>query len=83
MLTTDKAAVWLARPSDGKGYYLAIFNLDGSTQELHYSWKELGLPKGKYLLRDLWEAKDLGTLTSLAIELPPHGSALYRVLKFR
>lgn len=79
ILSTDKAALWLARPADGEGYYLAIFNLDASPQEFHYSWQDLELPAGKYRLRDLWERKDLGSLESLTVALPPHASALYRV----
>jgi len=81
VLTTDKAAVWLARPSSGEDDYLAIFNLSSSSQEFHYSWKDLELPGGKYLLRDLWEHKDLGVFASLTVTLPPHASALYRVSK--
>lgn len=79
VLTIDKAAVWLARPAEGEGYYLAIFNLDASPQEFHYPWEDLNLPAGKYPVRDLWERKDLGSFESLAVTLPPHSSALYRV----
>ena len=77
--TTDKAAVWLARPAEGEGYYLAIFNLDASPQEFHYSWQDLELPAGKYHLRDLWERKDLSTFKSLTVTRPRHASALYRL----
>ena len=82
-LTTDKAAVWLARPTEGEGYYLAIFNLDAAPQEFHYSWKDLELPAGKYRLRDLWERKDLGPFESLAVSLQPHASALYEASRSR
>ena len=78
VLTTDKAAVWLARPADGDGYYLAIFNLDAAPQKFHYSWKELELPPGKYRLRDLWQRKDLGPSQSLTVALQPHASAFYK-----
>ncbi|HKW64461.1 MAG TPA: glycoside hydrolase family 27 protein [Candidatus Acidoferrum sp.] len=78
--STDKAAVWLARPAEGEGYYLAIFNLDASPQEFQYSWKDLELPPGKYRLRDLWEHKDLGPVESLTVTLPPHAPVLYKAL---
>jgi alpha-galactosidase len=78
-LTTGTVAVWLARPSTGDGYYLAVFNLDAVTQEFRYSWKEVELPEGKYRLRDLWERKDLGPFESLTITLPPHASMLYQL----
>ena len=79
VLTTDKAVAWLARPVEGEGYYLAVFNLDDAPQKLHYSWKELELPEGKYLLRDVWNHKDLGPAESLAVNLQGHASTLYRV----
>ena len=79
ILTTDKASLWLARPASGDGYYLAVFNLDGVPQTLHYSWKAAGLSKGKYHVRDLWEHKDLGPMKSLSVTLPPHAAALYKV----
>src|SRR5204862_543793 len=40
VLTTEKAAVWLARPASGDGYYVALFNLDSGAQTFDYSWKE-------------------------------------------
>jgi hypothetical protein len=79
VLTTDKTAVWLARPVEGDGYYLAIFNLDDATQMLRYSWRELELPEGKYKLRDLWKHMNLAPAESLAVTLPPHASVLYGV----
>ena len=81
VLTTDKAAVWLARPSSGEGHYLAIFNLDATSHEFRYSWKELELTEGKYGLRDLRQRKDLGAFESLTVTLPPHASVLYQVSK--
>src|SRR5205823_7891991 len=41
VLTTEKAAVWLARPASGDGYYVALFNLDSGAQTFDYSWKEV------------------------------------------
>jgi len=81
VLTTDKASLWLARPASGDGYYLAVFNLDGVPQTLHYSWKDAGLPKRKYHVRDLWEHKDLAPMKSLVVTLSPHASVLYKLSK--
>ena len=75
--STDKAAVWLATPESGDGAYLAIFNLDAASQSFHYSWKELGLKREKYKLRDLWEHEDLGSKEFVDVTLPAHGSAIY------
>jgi hypothetical protein len=44
---------------------------------MHYSWKQLGLRREKYKLRDLWEHEDLGVREFIDVTLPPHGSAIY------
>ena len=79
VITTDKAVVWMAQSSTTKGYYLAAFNLGESSETLHYSWKDLGLPGSNYGLRDLWERKDLGASGAVNLTLPPHGSVLYGI----
>jgi len=77
VISTDKAAVWLATPESGDGVYIAVFNLDSVPQPFHYSWKALGLKRGNYNLRDLWEHEDLGSKEFVDLTLPPHGSAIY------
>ena len=71
--------IWSAQPSDGKGVYIAVFNRAATKQEIEYAWKDLGIEGTSYKLRDLWEHKDLGRAESLKIQLPGHGSVLYRV----
>jgi hypothetical protein len=77
VISTDKAAVWLSTPESGDGAFVAVFNLDATPQSFHYSWKDLGLKRANYNLRDLWEHEDLGSKESVEIKLPPHGSAIY------
>jgi hypothetical protein len=79
VITTDKAVVWMAQSSTTKGYYLAASNLGESSETLHYSWKDLGLPGSNYGLRDLWERKNLGASGAVNLTLPPHGSVLYGI----
>ena len=78
-ISTDKVAVWLAKPESGQGAYVAVFNLGETMQSLHYTWEDLGLPQEKYSLRDLWEQKDSGPSDSLAVTLAPHASVLYGI----
>jgi alpha-galactosidase len=78
-INTENAAVWLARPQTGNGYYLALFNLEDAPQTLAYSWNNLGLTGSKYSLRDLWERKELGRAASIAVKLAPHACVLYRL----
>ena len=79
VITTDTAAVWLARPENGGGYYLAVFNIGDSEQFVKHEWKELGVPSGSYRIRDLWEGKDFDPVKSLIIMLRPHASVLYKI----
>ena len=77
LVSTDKAAVWLAAPESGDGAFIAVFNLDAAPQSFHYTWKDLGLKRSNYSLRDLWEHQDLGSEEFVDVTLPAHGSAIY------
>jgi hypothetical protein len=79
VLTTEKAAVWFARPTSGDGYYVALFNLDSGPQTLQYSWKDVELPEARYHVRDLWEHKDIAPAESLTVTLAPHAAVLYKI----
>jgi alpha-galactosidase len=76
---TGSLVVWTARPQEGTGHYVAIFNLADKAQDVTYSWKDLGLPEGNRAVRDLWARKDLGSATSLKTSLAAHATMLYRV----
>jgi hypothetical protein len=77
VISTEEAAVWLSTPESGEGAYVAVFNLEAVPQSMHYTWKQLGLRREKYKLRDLWEHEDLGIREFIDVTLPPHGSAIY------
>jgi len=76
---TKSIVVWTATPQAGGGRYLAIFNLGDTSQEVNYSWRDLGLPEGAHAVRDLWARKDLGKPASLKTSLRAHASVLYLV----
>ena len=77
VISTGNAAVWVATPESGDGAYIAVFNLEAAPQSFHYVWKDLGLKREKYNLRDLWEHEDLGSKEFVDVTLPAHGSAIY------
>jgi hypothetical protein len=79
VVTTDKTAVWLAQPENGRGYYLAVFNIGDSEQTIHYEWKDLGLTGPGYKIRDLWERRNAAAASSLSVKLRPHASVVYRL----
>ncbi len=80
VITTDTAVVWTSKPEDGRGYYVAVFNLADKAQTLTYDWTKLDLPKTKYSVRDLWSNKELRNADMLKVTLRPHAAALYRVV---
>jgi alpha-galactosidase len=77
VISTGNAAAWVATPESGDGAYIAVFNLEAAPQSFHYVWKDLGLKREKYNLRDLWEHEDLGSKEFVDVTLPAHGSAIY------
>ena len=79
VLQADVARVWTSKPEQGSGAYVAVFNTSEHRQELRYSWDQLGLPRGKYAMRDLWQHRALREADRLAIHLEPHACVLYRV----
>jgi alpha-galactosidase len=80
VISTETAVVWTAAPEDGRGYYVAVFNLADKEQTLTYDWIKLGLPKSTYAVRDLWNSQDLGKAATLKVRLQPHAAVLYRIV---
>ncbi len=78
VVQSPDATVWTAVPENGKGRYVAIFNTSEHPEDLNYTWKQLGLPSGTYILRDLWEHSDGRPVDALSVHLASHACALYR-----
>jgi hypothetical protein len=76
---SNQTTIWTAQSSTDTSFYIAAFNLTTSSQSVQFIWRQLGLPQGKYAIRDLWEQKDLGPAGSLEVQLPAHGTVLYRL----
>jgi hypothetical protein len=80
LIVTNGLVIWSARPDDGQGIYLAIFNRGDSALTTNLPWSEVGLVSGHmYKVHELWEHKDLGSEDSLKLTLQPHACALYRL----
>ena len=79
-LARDGFVVWLSKPDDGNGWYLAAFNLDPRPRALRATWADLSLAERRYGVRDLWQHRDRGSAASLAVSLDAHGAVLYRLL---
>jgi alpha-galactosidase len=79
-ISSGDLMIWVAEATDNPSkYYLAAFNRSESARTRNYSWKDLRLPEANHRLRNLWEHKDLGPASQLAVTLAPHASVLYSV----
>lgn len=72
----------LAKEMEDGSKAAGLFNLtDGVTRKLTVKWGELGI-KGKYIVRDLWRQKDIGTFDDeFSADVPPHGVVMIRLRK--
>jgi hypothetical protein len=71
--------VWTSQPEQESGANVAVFNTSEHSQNLRFRWDQLGLPQGKYAMRDLWQHRALPAADHLAVHLKPHACVLYRV----
>lgn len=70
-------AVWVAKSNDGRSLYIALFNLSDHGQTIVYPLQPLG--STSFLVRDLWQHKDLGRFDTVRAALRPHASALFKL----
>ncbi len=75
----DSYAVWLADAPTAGDKYLALFNLTNTRRNVSFHLAEEEL-RGRWGVRDLWTQRNLaGVEGDIAVELDPHGAALYRL----
>jgi alpha-galactosidase len=60
----------------GNKEYLALFNVGDSATAVKTAFEKYGLTGGKYSARDIWEQKDLGSITGVEKTVAPHGVLL-------
>ncbi|MEU6281983.1 NEW3 domain-containing protein [Streptomyces sp. NPDC047028] len=70
----------LSKPLANGDRAVALFNSSDEARTITTTATEAGLPAGtSYLLKDLWSKKTTQTTGTIAANLPPHATALYRV----
>jgi hypothetical protein len=75
----DDVRIWSARPADGRGRYVALFNTGKEAREVALPLRDMGL-SGRQPVRDLWEGAALPPITGrLTRRIPAHGAGLYQV----
>ena len=72
----------MAKSMEDGSMAAGLFNLsDHGTQKIFLKWSDLGI-KGRYIIRDLWRQKDLGTFEQeFASEVPQHGVMMVSIRK--
>lgn len=71
---TEKECAWMAPRMDGKGGYIALFNLSDETREVTFQpdcWQ------GK--ARELWTGREWAPGEMLMAVLPPHDAAVWKI----
>ena len=72
--------VWFADIEGSEEKYFALFNISDTEQEARFSFEYEYLRGESYMVRDLWQHRDLGTYSSFfATTLPAHASGLYKL----
>ena len=75
--TTEEESVWIAPRKDGKGLYLALFNLSDRKRAVTVSQEETGLAFAGG--REIWTGKEIRKGVRLRAVLAPHDAAVYRM----
>jgi alpha-galactosidase len=70
----------LAKDLEDGSKAVGLFNVtDSLTRNLSVKWSELGIT-GKWIVRDLWRQKDVGTFENeFSADVPPHGVVMIRL----
>lgn len=77
VIKRDNYQVWVKELQDGSKA-IGLFNVGEKYENLRVDWTELGL-EGQYAIRDCWRQKDLGSGSSYASRIPPHGVSLIKI----
>ena len=74
--------VWFADIENSDDKYFALFNITDEAQEATFDFEFEYLRDESYIVRDLWQKKDLGEFNgAYTITLQPHASGLYQLKK--
>jgi hypothetical protein len=77
----DDLTVWKSVHAETGQTYVALFNLREDESEVSVTLEQLGID-GSFTVRDLWQHRDIGTVSErISVTLPPHASAFYALTK--
>jgi hypothetical protein len=70
--TNESSQIWSGKMSNGDTI-VGLFNRETATQTRSLSFSDIGV-SGNVEVRDLWQHANLGLMSSVSVDLPPHGS---------
>lgn len=75
----DGSMVWVSNVQNSKDMYVGLFNISDSAHDVSIDFAALGF-KGKVVVRDLWQKKDLGTFRkTYKQQINAHGAVLLKL----
>ena len=81
VIKNDGQAVWIATDPKNGDKFIGLFNLSEKGKKVKFTLEAEGL-RGKFNVRDLWDNKDLGTIsTTLRANIDSHGGRIFRLTK--
>jgi Alpha galactosidase C-terminal beta sandwich domain len=75
--TNQASQIWTGRMSNGDAI-VGLFNRELTPTNRSLSFSNIGL-QGNVAVRDLWQHADLGLMSSINVQLPPHGSMVLKL----
>lgn len=77
LFTTEEESAWIAPRRDGKGYYLALFNLSDEERTVTVSAKQQGLADSSEAM-ELWTGRKNAETESFSAKLAAHDAAVFQ-----
>ncbi|MBB1286590.1 DUF5116 domain-containing protein [Flavisolibacter sp. BT320] len=74
---SDLSQIWKGQLSNG-AWVVGFFNRESTAKTRSINFSDLGIT-GNASVRDLWEHKDKGSLSSYSVSVPPHGCIIIKI----
>jgi len=75
--TTPKESIWIAPRQDGRGMYIALFNLSDMPRRICTPQNEANVSFAS--AKELWSGNTIGTADGLSVMLDPHDAAVFLI----
>ena len=75
LLTTDEESIWLAPRQDGRGIYVALFNLCDKMRRVSVSLSDIGMHDAQ--ATELWSGETRSVREELSAELAAHDACVF------